>query len=566
MDINELQETDTWTLYQQGQSFARMIDLYNSTDLNFRMYNGDQNKGIKIAGIEPIQLNYIKPIVRYKVGVVIQNLWTIVYLSENIENKEFRETSEKVCKLLNKKAAKVWEKENMDKKIQKICKNAAVNSECVVFVDYDKKTASPKIKILSKVDVYYGNENNDEIEEQPYILIKQRISVIEAKQIALNNKVAKEYIDCIVGDQETFEESGEDAKLEKDDMVTIITKLYKKDGKVHYEKATKYCVIKKDTDTGLTYYPVLHLIWEEKEGSARGQGEVEPLIPNQLEVNKTLMRRALVAKITAYPTKAVNIDKIQNPNDINKVGGIVKIKGNDVQDVNKIFTNIAPAQMSSDVQALMNDLIQVSRELANASDVASGGLNNSTMQQASGRAILAVQQAAQQPLKEQVGNVKYFLECFARVLLDHIKTYNSDGINLEEEVVTQNGETTNVLVPVSKEVLENLQADVKVEITPRGAFDKLTQEQIMQDLLQGGYFNIQKLQELKVWVETADDDSSIPKQKLLKAIKKMEEEQQRINQINAQAQLLKQRATQFINNEPDTQAQQINEAVMQQAV
>ena len=39
MDINELQETDTWTLYQQGQSFARMIDLYNSTDLNFRMYN-----------------------------------------------------------------------------------------------------------------------------------------------------------------------------------------------------------------------------------------------------------------------------------------------------------------------------------------------------------------------------------------------------------------------------------------------------------------------------------------------------------------------------------------------
>ena len=135
MDINELQETDTWTLYQQGQSFARMIDLYNSTDLNFRMYNGDQNKGIKIAGIEPIQLNYIKPIVRYKVGVVIQNLWAIVYLSENIENEQFRETAEKVCKLLNKKAAKVWEKENMDKKIQKICKNAAVNSECIVYVD-----------------------------------------------------------------------------------------------------------------------------------------------------------------------------------------------------------------------------------------------------------------------------------------------------------------------------------------------------------------------------------------------------------------------------------------------
>lgn len=88
----------------------------------------------------------------------------------------------------------------------------------------------------------------------------------------------------------------------------------------------------------------------------------------------------------------------------------------------------------------------------------------------------------------------------------------------------------------------------------------------MEDLLKQGYFNIQKLQELKVWVETADDDVSFPKQKLLKVIKKMEEEQQKIRQIKAQAQLLKQRAMQFINNDPDAQAEQINEIAMQQAM
>lgn len=246
MDREELQETDIWTLYQQGQDYARMIDLYSKTDLNFRMFNGDQNKGIIVEGIEPVQLNYIKPIVRYKVGVVISNNWGINYSSENSENNEFKEMSENVCKLLNKKAAKIWEKENMDKRIQKICKNAAINGECVVYVEYDKKSATPKIKILSKVDVYYGNENNDEIEEQPYILIKQRMSVIEARDIAKENGVSEENIQHILGDNETFEESGEDAKLEKDEMVTIVTKLYKKEGEVHFAKASRYCEIKKD--------------------------------------------------------------------------------------------------------------------------------------------------------------------------------------------------------------------------------------------------------------------------------------------------------------------------------
>lgn len=84
--------------------------------------------------------------------------------------------------------------------------------------------------------------------------------------------------------------------------------------------------------------------------------------------------------------------------------------------------------------------------------------------------------------------------------------------------------------------------------------------------MQAGYFNPQKLQELKIYVETLDDDSTMPKQKLLKAIKKIEEEQQRIAQINAQAQMMKQRAMQFINNDPDTQAEQINNAIVQQQV
>ena len=66
MDREELQQTDIWTLFQQGQDYARMIDIFNKTDLNFRMFNGDQNEGLIVEGIEKLELNYIKPIVRLK--------------------------------------------------------------------------------------------------------------------------------------------------------------------------------------------------------------------------------------------------------------------------------------------------------------------------------------------------------------------------------------------------------------------------------------------------------------------------------------------------------------------
>ena len=69
-----------------------------------------------------------------------------------------------------------------------------------------------------------------------------------------------------------------------------------------------------------------------------------------------------------------------------------------------------------------------------------------------------------------------------------------------------------------------------------------------------------------MYLETLDDDSVMPKQRILKVIKKMEEEQQKIAQINAEAELMKQRAMQFINNDPDAQAEQMYEASVQQAM
>ena len=562
MDLQDIKQTDLWTLYEQGRNYARLINMYSDTDRNYRMYNGNQWEGLPISGIEPVQLNFIKPIVKYKIGTINSNQYAINYSSENFENREFRKTAEKTCELLNKKAAKIWEKDQLDLKIRRICKDSAINDEGIVYVTYDEENQTPINEIISKNDIYFGNENDSNIQNQPYIIIKRRLPVLTVQEMAKTQGVSDEKLMYIVGDNDNFEEPGEQAKYEKDDMCTVVTKMYKEKGTVHFEIATKYLEIKKDADSGLKLYPVAHMVWEEKEGSARGEGEVRHLIPNQLEVNKTIMRRLITVKHTAYPTKVVNTDKIVNPADVDKVGVTIKTKnGMTVEDVNKLVGVVNPAQMSADVEKVQNEIISLSRELAGAGDIATGNVNP---EDASGKAILAVQQASQQPLVEQLAELKNFIEDLARIWLDHITTYSKDGVTLEEEVTDpQSGEEFTQLVTVPQSVLLELQASVKVDVTPKGAFDKYAQELSLENMLKAGYFSADRLSELKTYVSVLDDDAVAPKGKLEDAIEKMEEEQRKIAQINAQAQMLQQRASTFLDSDPDTQASQISEAMQQ---
>ena len=180
-------------------------------------------------------------------------------------------------------------------------------------------------------------------------------------------------------------------------------KMYKKNGTVHFSKATRFCEIMEDEDSGLTLYPITHMLWEEKEGSSRGEGEVRFLIPNQLEINKTIMRRLISAKQTAYPQKVVDVSKVANPKEINTVGGTIRVNGSSVDDVRKIVGMLQPAQMSTDVEKVMNELISTTRELAGAGDIATGEVNP---EDASGKAILAIQQASQMPTNEQTLSLK----------------------------------------------------------------------------------------------------------------------------------------------------------------
>lgn len=561
MDIREIQETPIWTLYEKGRNYHRQVGIYTDTDRNYRFYNGNQWEGAKLGDVEPVQKNFIKPIVKYKIAVIHDNLYAVNYSSENFENRELYEQSKRYCDMLNRYARRIWEKDKMDFKGRRITKDAAINDEGIIYVNFDEENSIPINEIIDKNDIYYGNENDDDIQAQPYILIRKRMPVVNAIELALSLGLSEDKTSFIIGDTDTFEQSGEASKVEVDNMVTIIYKLYKMNGTVHFAVSGRWVEIAKDLDTGLSMYPIAHFVWEEKKGSARGEGEVRYLIPNQIEVNRTEVRRVLTVKYQAYPQKVADMSKIANPTALNTVGGTIKTNGTPVDDVHKIVGTIPPAQMSPDVVKLQEDLIQMTRELAGAGETATGQVNPEA---ASGRAILAVQQASQAPMTEQKESYKNFIEDLAKIWLEYLVVYSVDGVNLEEEVTDPNtGEETVVLVNVPQVTLQQLKASVKIDVTPKGVYDKFAQEQTIENLMMQGFFTAQRVSELETYASVLDDDSVAPKMKIMEAIEHMKEEQRRIAMIEAQAQMMQQRAQQFLMDDVDGQASQIADAMVQ---
>ncbi len=70
-----------------------------------------------------------------------------------------------------------------------------------------------------------------------------------------------------------------------------------------------------------------------------------------------------------------------------------------------------------------------------------------------------------------------------------------------------------------------MQATVRIDITPKGVYDKFAQEQTIENLLVQGMFSSQRLSELKAYWKALDDDSVAPKMKIGEIVEYMGEEQ-----------------------------------------
>lgn len=533
MKKKEQNITTVWEEYQRGVDYNYQQQLYEKSKRNYNFYLGNQWGGIKLSGIQPITLNIIKSIVKYKVGVVKTNTYQIYFNSETCETQEEKQKVEDICNMLNRYANRLWEKNKLNKTVRNCINDACIDNEGIVYFYADPDPDSNNIlcEQVDRTNIYYGNENDDDIQNQPYIIISFRRTVDEVKQEARDNGISKKEIDLIVEDQDIEEQSGRDKRTnEISPMCLVLLKLYKKDGKVWAKKCTKLATVMKDSCLEIDLYPVAHVLWERVKGSSRGQGEVEWLIPNQIEINKTATRRALAIKMVAFPKLVANTKYISNTKALSKVGTTIEVNELNADDVNKVVNYLKPTAISSDAYNLQKELQEETQNLAGASDTATGNVDPT---KAAGKAILAVQQASQQPINEQIEAYKDFIEDIARIWFAMLKANSVNGITLVREKKDYTNNTTQEeMYNISYKELQKYDFDIRIDITPNSPFDKYAIEQSLGNLLTAGHINFEE------YVKALPEDSAMPKSSLKEILKDREEKENIFNEIEKTANAL----------------------------
>lgn len=510
MDYNEI-----WKKYEKSHDYMQKKGIVSKTDRNWDMYIGYQWKELNSNGRKLPILNIIKPVIKYKVSTIAQHSMTANF-SDADSNPEYQG----IYREINRRFAQSWEKAKMDTNAWKCNKDAAIAGDSYAYFYTSDTNDQPQI--LSNTSVLLGDENQPDIQKQPYIIIKERLTVPQVVEIAKKYKIPQSEIDTIASDDDTTDQTFN--KEEVSDKVTSLIYFTKIDGVVNAARATKTCIympmhpleIKQlNKVTGhITMYPIASFIWEPKPNSARGVSEVEFLIPNQIELNKTLARRSITVELTAYPRIAYDSTAIENPDDLSKVGAPISMATGSSQSVSQAISYLNAANMSSDAQELFNDLLTQTKELAGAGDSA---LGNVDPQRTAAQAIIAVRDQTQVPLNEQVNTYQQYVEDIALIWFDMWTAYDIDSFNTEQ-VDPITGEI--IQNQVTPEVLSALKPSVRIDVSQDNNWTKLSEQQTLDNLLNNNLISLDE------WADLVPDNSPVPKGKLQKVLRERQQTQQ----------------------------------------
>lgn len=497
--------TTIWQVYQRGVDFLTKRDLYQRVEDSYAFAQGDQWRGLQTGGERMPQLNFLRPTMKYGVAMVAQNGMTINYSS--MDYSPNRQMSVQLCEKLNQYAAQTWERIKLDKLSWDIIQRAYIAGDDFAYF-YDDSTTGKhtlKMEMLDNTNVLLADEQNEDIQSQPYILIVQRRYVADVKAEAKANGITKSDIDNIIPDDEDEKQLTEVDEVDNSLKCITILKLYKKDKKIYIVRSTKTVIYQKDmVIDGLSLYPIAKYSWQPEHGFARGLGDIYDKIPNQIEVNKGLARLAIAAKEFSFPHIVYDGDKIadESVKDLSVIGSQIKINGGGVGKVGDMVSYMQAANINPLAKDIITDLITQTRDLAGAGDAVTGQVNP---EKASGAAIIAVRDAAALPLNQQVASYKQFVEDIAAIWIDMWRAYMVDGIDImiDEQPVH-----------IPYEALQGIEVDIRIDVSPTNPYSKYAQEQGLTNLFQAQAITFDE------FVEALDDDSSIPKQKLQEILDK----------------------------------------------
>lgn len=475
----QYEETDEWKSYQSGIDFKNKIGLYPDVDKHWRMYNKDMWSGVQAGNLPTPVLPLIPRIVDHKVNTVMGDDIKINYSIDGIDDTDGgSEELRELAKMLSAYAMTLWEGLNEDTKNEQALLDAALTGDGIEYFSWDPNyNAGNGVKgqisseIVDNVNYFPSNPNSTDVQSQTKIQIAFRRMVDDLKKEAKANGIPKDEIDKICSDEETDYQAGDMSRIEldKSNKAICLLTMWKKDGKVYFNKKTRYASITNgDIDSGLTLYPVAVMNWAIQKNCCHGVSEVKGLIPNQIAINKLVAMIIMAVMHVSIPKMVYDATRVTPPSNL--IGGQIGVQGGDIKSV---VGYISPGQLSQDIYKVVEMLITQTKEMVGATDAATGELNMDNTS-----ALLVLQKASAIPLKAISRRFWRFVEDKARIWMDFfIHKYNVD------RTLTYNDQGVKRTFDFNGENYKDLQWHVKVDVGASTHWNEITSMQTLDNLL-----------------------------------------------------------------------------------
>lgn len=503
--IRQPKAVELWNLLQRGIHWQSSLGLKSDVELANHFYEGDQWYGLDVGSTNIDRenlprLNFIKPTVDHKINLVAMNAVNFMYSAAGKED---------ICEAVSALANRRYETMKLDDKKWDVVRAGFKEGNAYLYF-YDGLFFTDKgvdridrkrgAQVIDTTSIFFGDESQPDIQQQPYILIYERRSVNEIKEEARQNGLSEQEIDDILSDKdyEQIVTTGTTEEVETDDgKCGCVLYMELKNGGLEFCRATQTVVFQpKERIEKMTLYPIASFSVNLRKGCSRGRGEVLPLIPNQKEYNKNLVRMMEHSKNKLLPKMAYAKDLISHPEQLDEAGTIIELDA-DVRDLDKALRYIEVPGSSMDTQNVAAILYSQTRDLANAGDAATGNVNP---ENASGAAIIAAQDQAQIPLNEHHAALRSFFEQVADIMISYMIAYNPDGIKSEDGAI------------ISQRELEILHPDIGIDISSKTPISKYSRESFLFELAGTDKITMEE------FVDALDDDSNFPKAKLQKIL------------------------------------------------
>ena len=397
--------------FAAGQQYKESVGLYKNYELNEAFFVGDQWRGVDADDMPKPVVNGLRRVVSMQIAKVVSTDWGVRF-------KAFKDSPENdnISRMLSDQVDHVVERLNLKAMTRLAQRNECVDGDSCIYLDFDADAESGMgtpgmvtAELLENINVYFGNRYSRDVQSQPWIILHKRMFLSDVKDEALKNGVSKDEAESITADSDNHQmEAGSPS-----DLASVLIKLWKENGTVHAIKTVNDIVLRDEWDTGYKLYPIVWGSWEIVKSSYHGQAMLTGLIDNQIAINKAWAGIVWQALKTGFSQPVVDRNRI--PEWDGSPGQIIEAQGpvGSVKDA-IMYLEAAPVPMS--VINAMDSLMSATRDCMGASDATLGNVNPDNAS-----AIIALQQADEQPLELRKQAYHDFVEALCRIIADIIR-------------------------------------------------------------------------------------------------------------------------------------------------